>query len=374
MERARKLTWKLGDAADKQNKPFRMQITRLHFPLFAFSLLLLLTGCLPSSCQRTQPTDLFPADSVSREIAGRTAVDTLQHIEQTNGPDDHPLAYPRTVRFGSDRQIYVSDVERNSVLIFDRQGQFTQEIRREEFSYPYLAGLRGDTLLVFNPEAGRMDFVLGREVVRRVELPEADQGRDVLHYAAATDRALYYKRVEAGAEGVLLRVDNGGSTVDRHRLTGPYWRHAGLLRPWGDSLLSLSGYRPVVDVLSPGGALDTMALTGFDSPMLARSRAFATGDADQPPLLTASAAPSGGYLFTLNMRPGWLRIDVYDRSGRLQHVLTEDNPAADTDFYPVDLDVQQAPDGAYEIAVVSLKPTPLLALYRWSTAPDDDRP
>ncbi|RMF59718.1 MAG: hypothetical protein D6746_07860, partial [Bacteroidetes bacterium] len=82
-------------------------------------------------------------------------------------------------------------------------------------------------------------------------------------------------------------------------------------------------------------------------------------------LLTASADAVGDALFVLNMRPGWLRVDVYDAAGRIQHILTQENPAFNQEYYPADLAVRRTADGAFEIAVVASKPAPTLTLYRW---------
>lgn len=332
--------------------------------LFTVLLLMLMVGgCLPS-CQRTQPTALFPSDSTSRRIAQKTSVDTLRRIDQTAGTKAHTLAYPRTVRYGPGGRLYVSDVETNSIFVFTGSGRFVREIALPAFAYPYLAGMRGDTLLVFNPQAGRVDFVVDERIARSLTTPDAPS-EEALQYIAASDSALYFKLTGRDVDGYLARLDEQGRVAARHTLPGPYWRQAGLLRMWGDSLVSLSGFRPVVDVLAPGGTLDTMALQGFDSPMLARSHAYATGDADRPPLLTASAVPIDDRLFVLNMRPGWLRIDVYDRSGHLEQILTERRPTPGTQYYPIDLAVRQAETGGYEIAVITVKPEPKLMRYRW---------
>ncbi len=82
-------------------------------------------------------------------------------------------------------------------------------------------------------------------------------------------------------------------------------------------------------------------------------------------MLSPAAAAEGDALFVLNLRSGWLRIDVFDRAGRLTHRLVQDEPAYSKDFFPIDLDVRADTTGAYELAVVFIKPEPRLALYRW---------
>jgi len=168
-------------------------------------------------------------------------------------------------------------------------------------------------------------------------------------------------------QGYVAHLDEHGGIITRVSLPGPYWRHAGLLRVWGDSLLSLSGFRPILDVLPTDLSipLDSLPLVGFDSPMLARSLTFLHGETHEPPLLSTSATPVGDWLFVLNLRVGWLRIDVYDRAGRLQHILVQEDPGFNTEFYPMDLAVRSPEAGLYEMAVVLVKPVPEVKLYRW---------
>ena len=148
-------------------------------------------------------------------------------------------------------------------------------------------GARGDTLAVLSRGVPRLDLVAGGRIVRQIPLPEGEQPT-----ALVTDRAIYYKLVpEAGA--TLARLDSTGRSVERYRLAGPHWRHYGFLRAWGDSVLSLSGYRPVIDVLAPeADDPDSLALVGFDSPLLVRSWQFAQGEVAEPPLLTSAADPA----------------------------------------------------------------------------------
>lgn len=342
-----------------------------HIAYLAF--LCALSGCFPTSCQRERHTALLPSDSLSRQIASQTPADTLRPLWQTSGSEMHSLEFPRTVRFGPDPpgHLFVSDVERNSVFEFTADGRFVREITDEAFDIPYLAGMRGDTLVVFSAGADRIDFVAdGRRVgpPLRVSRPT----REALFYVTASDTALYAKVVGENANDALARIGSGGALVDRVPLPGPYWRHAGFLRIWADSLLSLSGFRPVVDVLPLGFTsdtpVDTMALRGFDSPMQARSRAFVKGEVNQPPLLTPSATPVGGRLFVINLRPGWLQIDTYDHVGRLQRRLSRPRQPR-REYYPHDLAVRRQADGTYLLAVVRTAPDPRLGVYRW-TPPD----
>jgi hypothetical protein len=341
-----------------------MPAGRLRLPLLLF-LILGFAGCLPSSCSRTESRALVPSDSVSRAIAERLPVDTLRLTWQTTGSADHPLAHPRTVLIGGDGMVYVGDTERNSIFVFSPDSTFSGEITGDSLQYPYLAGFRRDTLVVFNPEARRVDFMAGRAVVHSLPTPGGLPERGALQYVTAGADAVYYKAVAEDYDGFLARLDDRGRVLERTPLPNAYWRHAGFLRTWGDSLLSLCFYRPVADVVRPGGRLDTLAFTGFDSPNLGRSRLFLTGETHEPPMLTISAAPAGDLLFVLNMRPGWIRIDAYDHEGQLRHILTQEDPAFNQDFFPVDLAARILDDGRYAFAVVVTTPTPHLRLYHW---------
>jgi hypothetical protein len=325
------------------------------------------TGCLPYSCQREPNETLFSADSLSRRIAQEAPVDTLREASTSGGTEAHPLAYPRTVRFVGEA-IAVSDAERNSLFRFGPDGTFRGEVSDEAFAVPYLVGHRGDTLAVFNAEADRIDFVAGDRRLADRAVSYDRPARDALVYVLATDTALYAKEVSQDFGARVARLGSTGDVEARAELGGPYWRRAGFLRVWGDSLVSLSGYRPVVHRLSRNFAGDargdSLSLVGFDSPMLERSYAYGAGDVTRPPLLTPSAATVGDSLFVLNLRPGWIQIDVYDRSGRLQRRLVEPHEEGNPDFYPVDLDARRTEDG-YQFAVAIRSPEPRLELFQW---------
>ena len=330
--------------------------------------LLILSGCLPYSCRRDANEALFPSDSLSRRVAQQVAADTLQRIGASTGTKAHPLAYPRTVRFTNDSTVAVSDAKRNSLFRFDVTGGFQQELRDEAFAVPYLIGTRQDTLVVFNAGADRIDFVTDGRRLPEDSISYDRPAPDALVYLLATDTGLFAKTVGEETGAHVSRLDSAGNVVARTDLGGPYWRRAGFLRAWGDSLASLSGYRPVVHTLprdfADNATADSLSFVGFDSPMLERSRAYSEGDVDKPPLLTPSAAAVGNRLFVLNLRPGWVQIDVYDRSGRLQRRLAERHSGGNPNFYPVDLDVQRL-NGGYRFAVTIRSPTPQLELFRW---------
>ncbi len=330
-----------------------------------FFLALILAGCLPSSCNRTESRALLPSDSVSRAFASTLPVDTLEIRDVIEQSDELQMGYPRTVAFAPDGRLWMSDAELHLVTAFEESGEVIEQIDAAEFEFPYIAGFRGDTLMVFSPQTRTVESFLGSVRVGSLSMPDVLPERGAFQYAAASEGRLYYKAIADEFEGYVFRLRPGGQIEERWQLDGPYWRYAGFLRIWGDSLLSLSGFRPVVHVQIGEAAIDTMALSGFDSPMLARSRRFVIGDLAEPPLLSTSAAPSGNYLFVLNMRPGWLRVDVYDHGGLLKRILTQPAPEFNQDYYPTDIAVRRREDGAFDLAVTVIEPEPRIERFIW---------
>ncbi len=332
--------------------------------LWAAVLLVLLSGCLPYSCRREESTALMPADSASRQIAFETPADTLRLLWIAG----EGMEYPRTVRFSDDSAasvLYVSDVEREALLTLDARGSLRSVI--EDVPVPYLAGIRSDTIAAFSPGQPGFHLAVDGRIVRSITVNDPERSREDLVYGAYNGR-LYYKRVPRDGAGFIASVGPDGRLQERRPLDGPQWRRAGLLRTWGDTLVSLSGYRPVIDLIrfdEPGSEVDTLYLLGFDSPMLARSRSFVAGEISEPPLLTTSAAAAGNRLFVINLRAGWLQVDVFGRDGRLQRRLVEPNPAYRRAFLPQDIDARLLPDGSYQLAIVLSDPAPEVRLYEW---------
>ena len=336
-------------------------------PLSYRALLLLLacSGCFPHSCQRTESRELFASDSLSRALAERTPVDTLSYAWRLADAGEQDFRYPRSVRWSPDgTRLFVADVETGVVSVLDASGRHLTNATLPPIAHPYLAGWNADSLIVLDPDEQRIHFVVGSSAVRSIDIEAGDLLERSFVYGAHTGFGPAIKAVHRDAGARLLLLSASGTVRDTLSLDGPYWRHAGFLRSWGDTLLSLSGYRPVVDLVAPDGRIDSLVLQGFDSPMLSRSRLFVLGEVDEPPLLNASAAPAGPYLFVLNMRPGWLRVDAYDRDGVLRYVL-EERRAPNYGYYPVDLDVHLAADGTYAIAVAVAGRTPRVEAYSW---------
>jgi hypothetical protein len=337
------------------------------------ALLLMAGGCLPHSCAGAGPSRaLLPADSLSRRVARSAPMDTLRRVWRTEASEDVPLRFPRTaVLLPPDQRtgeaaLAVSDARRGVLLFFSKRGQLVRTVRSDSFAAPYLVGQRADTLLVLSPEPRRVHFVEGGAVRRRVTLALPPPEEAPLLWATTAAGALFAKTVDGEGRATVTRHGWNGHATAQHALGPPRWHHAGPLRVWRDSLLSLSGFRPVAHRLP--SSLDTaraLRLTGFDSPMLPRTRQYAEGDTRQPPLLLPDAAPAGSLLFALNLHPGRLRIDVFGPGGRLEARLTSPGPPRSEDVYPRALAVRRRAGGGDGLAVALTAPRPAVALYRW---------
>lgn len=337
--------------------------------LAALAFCLVLSGCLPNSCRREEDRTLLAQDSLSLARADAAPVDTLRLAWQSE-PD--ALDYPRTLRWGPGG-LYAVDAEQAAVFVFDRAGRVVRRVETE-LEAPYLAGFRGDSLVLFQPTPAAFAVLDAGGAARRVEVKGLPDDRGLLRYASTWREGFAFKGLSEDTPPFLLTLDASGAPTGRYPLPSPFWRWAGLLKPdVGGGLLSLSGFRPYVDVIdalpAAGDTLrpDTRALEGFAAPVpiLARSRRFALGAEIEPPLLTSSTSAAGERLFVLNMRPGWLRIDVYDRDGTLERALTQPNPSAGKDFFPVDIAVREAGAG-FDIAVALVSPEPRVVVYRWA--------
>lgn len=347
-------------------------LTRLWIPILFVGL----SGCLPTACNRTESRALFPADSLSRDIASELPVDTLRTAGSFVAPE--VLGYPRTLGYAPDGRLWVADSEREVLLqeqIPDRASSDSEPGDSLSFtvaaelpgSVPWLAGFQGDTPVVYSPVRHEMMFISGGEVTQVIALQGIRPERGALTYAAADSSGFMVKVLAEEFDSYLARLDQSGTVLESRPLSGPPWLHAGLIRPWNGRVASLRGYLPSIDIWGEGG-LDSLALLGFDSPMLSRTRSYMLGNVKQPPLLTASAAPSGDRLFVLNMRPGWLRVDVFDKNGRLQKILTQPNPEFGQEYFPTDIAVRRLAGGGYELAVAVLQPEARVDRYRWHPA------
>ncbi len=322
----------------------------------------LLAGCLPSSCNRIESQAISPPDSLSRAIAAQTLPDTLTPPEVIRGTD---LKYPRSILFGKDDQIWAGDTENGTVFVFNLEGTLEKSFSLPNTTFPYLAGWRSDSLVIFAPETHQFHFVVNTASVASIVVQNVPPKS--LQYALATEDALYLKAVTRDTTHFLWALGQAGNPIQESVLHGSSWEYAGFLRNFEGQLVSLSGFYPWAltwseDLLNPP---DTLRWRGFDSPMLRRTYAFDQGQGRGAPLITSSAAEAGEFWFVLNQRAGWLRVDVYNHAGMLRHILVEANPGYLKNFYPIDLAAKLNPDGTYQLAVALVAPEPSIHVYQW---------
>lgn len=318
---------------------------------------------------------LFASDSLSRSIAADYPVDTL-HIRFTTTGGDPGFEYPRTVAFSPDGKLVVTDAEANAVIRLSQTGDVEERQALEPLvgddAIPYLAGMSADTLILFLAGSNRVVGLVESSLVLDFPLDPGDAARP-LRYAAADDNGVWVKYVDPDFGAAIARYSRTGQRLGEIQLDGPYWSHAGPLRRLDSRTLSVRGYLPAVTMIRDGSTTkDSLRFVGFDSPMLARMRSFSLGQTKSPPLLIASLAVDTQRMFVINVRPGWLRVDVYRSDGQLEAILTEPDPGFNKSFYPTDIGIRFE-DGEYLIAVTVAKPQPSVRLYGWRPQPDSDR-
>lgn len=326
-----------------------------------------LTGCLPGS-QKQNTRALTPADSAAAAIAEAVPADSLAEVwtQAIGGRAFMPtgLAWVQPDS-GDAAHLAVVETRDGAVHLLSARGDSVGVWPLAEEAYPYLAGVMGDTVAVLARGVPEIQWVTASGVVRRMPAPEETSAALV-----QSDRVVV--RVGGGPSdtpAALVRLAASGAETARFPIAVD-WRASGYVRAWGDSVLALSGYRPVADVLTPeasgGAVLDTLAFTGFDSPQLVRSYQFMIGEADEPPLLSSGAQALGDRLYVLNVRAERVRVDVYDRAGRLVRVLQGPVPTGPDgrplvlDVYPADLAVRETVFGEIEIAVLMQRPRGIL--------------
>ncbi|MEM6337975.1 MAG: hypothetical protein AAF752_15495, partial [Bacteroidota bacterium] len=306
--------------------------------VLALLALLTLSGCVFG--RNAEPTELYPADSLSRALATELGVDSLSVVARVDGGWASGL-YLNTVDYDAKGRLHVTDLMRGNVFVLDDAFEPVDSLTG--FTYPYLAGERDSALAVFDPQDLTVRLIEDARNVRPLfaDLPMGAAGDDALGtFVAITDSAAWVKQAGEEGERFLQSLDQD----IRIPLPGPMWRYRGPLELAGNTVYSFSAYRPVVDRLRPGGQRDTLRLNGFDSPMLARSRAYVLGDVDEAPLLISSADWADGRLFVLNLRPGILRIDEYDPSGQLLRIHSYAEQIL-LEYTPIDFAVRPLPAG-----------------------------
>lgn len=338
-----------------------MTLRRTSLPLLLVSIVL--TGCLPSSCNRVEPKAISPADSTSRALAATFPVDTLE-VAFSREYDRDDFINPRTVLFDEEGRLLVADTRTHAVHRIDRSGDIENTVTLSG-AIPYLAGQSADTMWVFSPSAHQVYRLVDFEKADSVKLDLGAGDERALNWVIRSDSGFLSKVLDDAGGNHIAFQDESGTIVRRIDLPGPSWRYAGLLREQEGGAVSLSGFLPFIHRASDAG-LDSTRLVGFDSPMLARMLQFEQGATEQPPLLSGSAALAGDWLFLLNMRPGWLHVDVYDAEGKLTYVLTQPDPAFNKEYYPTDIAVRQIGERAFEVAVTIVDPAPGVERYSWT--------
>lgn len=313
-----------------------------------------LWGCSPFG-QKSEPKELFPADSVSRAIAQSVVVETLVLNYRLDAGED---AYFSTILLGPDTTLWLGDLGRHAIRRFTYAGDELESI--DGFSFPYLIALAGDTATVYDAGLNRVVTVGDSPV--GLDLPPVDGEQTALsRQVSVADGAVYVK--DAGKPSAALYRIESRSNELLAALPGPSWHHHGVLRSWQGKVLSVSSYRPIVYTFDPDVGLDSMRLQGFDSPMLARVRAYTLGSIKELPLMISGVFGSADELYVINVRPGILRLDVFDSSARLTRVLQFEEPQP-TGFTPVDLVVRSEGDSTYAfVASVSTVYGPLSLRY-----------
>lgn len=291
----------------------------------------LLAACFPVG-DRSEPTELFPSDSVSRAIAAEIIPETLELLNRVE-PD--ASAFFGSVQLGPDSLIWVGDLSTSAIRRFTLDGKEVPPIRSTEIAYPYLAGRSGTSSFVYDVGSESLLRLDGDSIVATSSLPTRTGGLSLSRFVSVLDGYSYVKDT-GSLDRATMAVSRLGEAPVRTRLPGEPWRYHGILRAWGDRMAGISSFRPVLYFFDPSAQLDSMSLRGFNSPMLARSRVFELGEIADPPLMISSFSTIGERLFVLNVRPGTLRIDEYDATGTLQQVFQHEAPEPES-FTPVDL-------------------------------------
>ncbi len=347
------------------------------FALVSALLILVLQGCTGYGSR--EPQTLFPADSLSRRMAASTPVDTLQQIWiRRDLNDKNDRAYVGSVRFGHAGFVHVADVNGHRLLVFDSTGSPVEEIAHPSFRHPYLIHVSNDTLIVHNAGRSSVDLYVDRTPEASVSVPDSQSRKALSTFAGYLAPHVFVKDLSRQPPR-LLRYDlHGQKEASSVPLPAPWWRHRGVLRPWNNRLVAPSAFQPFIYLFDRSLSIDSLRLQGFDSPALNRTRSFVLGDRDEPPLLVPSAAAADNRLFVLNSRPGWIRIDVFDESGVLRHILIQPDPEAGSGN-TIDIDVRRTVKSVYEIAVASvdthygafsLTYRSTVTVFRWN-APDE---
>lgn len=318
---------------------------------------------MPSSCNRIESREISPADSLSRTLAASLPVDTLQFVD-TVQPGENTLTYPRTLAYAPDGTLWVTDTAQHILLTLSPEESNLVSRDTLPETYPYMAGFRDGSAFVFSPATHHIYELGPSGLIREIALQGAIPDKGGLRYATVTDSGFAVKIVADGFESYVAWTNDEGEILESVPVNGPEWRYAGQIKSSGGTVYSLAGYLPMIDIFE-GARQDSMVWMGFDSPMLPRTRQYQSGNTDQPPLLSASAVQQGDFWFVLNMRPGWIQVDVYSRDGMLKYILTQPNPSFNQEFFPTDIAVHPDGEGGFHIAIALIKPDPRIDRFYW---------
>lgn len=290
-----------------------------------------LVGCLPFGGP-SEPTELFPADSLSREIAARTPTLALELVERIQ--PDRP-AFFASMMLGPDSLIWIGDLSTGSIRRFALDLEERAPVTSARIQFPYVAGRSTGSTYVYDVGTEALLRIDDDQITAEWPLPARAGGAHLSRYAWVLDGYVFVKDTGSG-ERATIAVSHPGESPVRVQLPGASWRYHGVLRPWNGRMAGTSSFRPVLYFFNRAGEIDSLRLSGFDSPMLARRRAFALGEVTEPPLMISSISGIDDRLFVLNVRPGVLRIDEYDANGMLQRAYERVSPEPDA-FTPMDL-------------------------------------
>ncbi len=278
------------------------------------------------------------------------------------------------VRF-TESKIFLSDLENGRVLSYNLDGDLEDFELDQPLSFPYLLQAKSDSLVIFNAGNPSIDWYIKGEHSRTTSLPAFGEGKSLTYFPSVYRDKIFLKTQPEKGQSELYQLDQvSGEIEDSTMLAGPSWIHKGFLRSNDSELLSISSYYPNIYLAGTGLSQDSLRLQGFDTPMLARMRNKAIGEGDEAPLIISSAVLKDSLFFVTNLRPGWARVDVYDRKGLLQNILEEELPPAPTDYNTLDIDVMRDGDD-YLIALIAVKQVhktisieyhAKLSLFRWN--------
>ena len=161
--------------------------------LAACLLPLALQACLPSS-QKENSRALAAADSAAQAIAEAVPVDTLAQVWTARAPEADPMTVPSTIAWVGEA-LAVVETQEGSVRRFSAEGDYRDRTDVPTGSFPYGAGVRGDTLVVLARGTPALLWVVPGEGV-------VDAANEMAVFES--DGLTAYRMIAAGAPSHLL--------------------------------------------------------------------------------------------------------------------------------------------------------------------------